>query len=141
MSENRCLLMIVEDDTDNYEVTKKILNENCPNVDHVWARDGEEALDYLVNQNNPKPAIIFLDLNMPKVDGWECLKEIRASEKLKPIPVIILTNSNNPADVVRAYRSGANSFVSKPSNYKELVRFFDAFRTYWFEFSQFPRTF
>ena len=139
MSENKTLLMIVEDDADNYKFTKEALKESCPNVEHLWVKDGEEALAYLADQNNLKPSIIFLDLNMPKIDGFECLKEIRASEKLKPVPVIILTNSNNPADAVRAYRAGANSFVSKPFSYTEFVKFFMAFRMYWLEFSQVPK--
>ena len=139
MTEKQCLVLIVEDDTDDYALAKEALKECCPGIDLVWAKDGEEALGYLSDKNNPQPSVIFLDLNMPKIDGWECLKEIRTSERLKHIPIVILTNSNNPADVVRAYRSGANNFVRKPSNYKELVRFLHTFRMYWFEYSMLPK--
>ena len=138
MTENKYLVMVVEDDVDSYTILQEALKQNCPNADHRWAKDGEEALDYLSDQKNHRPSVIFLDLNMPKIDGWECLEKIRTSEKLKHIPVIILTNSNNPADVTRAYRSGANNFVTKPSSYKELARFLQTFHAYWFEFSQLP---
>ncbi len=114
MSKEKYTVMIAEDDEDDYALAKDALKEGCPDVTQIWAKDGEEALDYLLDESKTAPSVIFLDLNMPKIDGWQCLTRIRSSEKLKHIPVVVLTNSATPADIMKAYQLGANNYVRKP---------------------------
>jgi CheY-like chemotaxis protein len=100
--------------------------------------DGVELLDYLNKRGKykdadlPYPKVIMLDLNMPKKDGRECLKEIKANPKLNRIPIVIYSTSNNPDDISNSYELGASSYITKPYSYKELVEIIDIFRKYWF---------
>jgi DNA-binding response OmpR family regulator len=108
-------------------------------------RDGEEALDFLFNRGAfadrpavPPPGLVLLDLNLPKVDGLQVLKEIRAAESTRAIPVIILTSSREERDLVESYRIGINSYIQKPVGFDE---FQDTVRTlglYWMEINQPP---
>src|SRR5690606_16488941 len=107
--------------------------------------DGEELIDYLKQRGKykdvatPRPGMILLDLNMPRKDGRETLKEIKADPDLKDIPVVIFTTSKAEEDVFRSYQLGSNSFITKPVTFEKLVRVIGALGTYWFKIVKLPQ--
>jgi len=135
--ENKAILL-VEDNADDELLTLRALKKNNIRNEVIVARDGSEALDYLFGTGvhagrdlSVMPQIILLDLKLPKVDGFEVLDRVRASELTKLLPVVILTTSNEDQDRIRGYGLGANSFVRKPV---EFEKFIDAVRQlglYW----------
>ena len=107
--------------------------------------DGQEALDFLFHRGRyedkceyPRPDIVLLDINMPKMDGIEVLKSIKDDLELNFIPVIMLTSSKEEEDIVGSYRAGASSFMQKPVGYEEFVKFVDGFNTYWHTINKLP---
>jgi len=136
---NRSLsILIAEDDEDYFLLAKEGLQEAQIGEDIKWVRDGEELMDYLRHQGPyadpaaaPRPDIILLDLNMPKKDGREVLKEIKTNPELLAIPIVVLTTSREERDVALSYQAGANSFIRKPLSYNRLVEILKAFRQYW----------
>jgi CheY-like chemotaxis protein len=137
-------ILIVDDSPKDIELAISALaQKNLANEVDV-AEDGEEALDYLykrgrfANNDNGTPAVILLDIKMPKMDGIECLKQIRSDPKFKLIPVIMVTSSREERDLVESYRLGANSYVVKPV---DIVQFIDAIKVlgqYWAVINQPP---
>jgi DNA-binding response OmpR family regulator len=120
-------ILLVEDDPRDVELTMEALGENnLMNVVDVVG-DGEKALDYLFKRgkfaarSGNSPAVILLDLKLPKVDGKEVLKAIRADEKTRMIPVVVLTSSREERDLVESYRLGVNAYVVKPVDFHEFV--------------------
>ena len=108
-------------------------------------KDGEELMHYLRHQNDfsnpekaPEPSLILLDLNMPRKDGREALREIKSDPKLRHIPVVVLTTSRAEEDVVRSYEFGVNSFITKPLTFQGLVDAMKALGRYWFEVVALP---
>lgn len=138
-------VLIAEDDDDDFFLTQRAFEKlNLANQIHRVA-DGEELLSYLRKEGDysdpasyPLPYIILLDLNMPKKDGREALKEIKADPKLKNIPVVILTTSAAEEDVIRSYDLGVNSFIRKPVDAGEFIETIGALKKYWFEIVQLP---
>jgi DNA-binding response OmpR family regulator len=130
-------ILLVEDDPKDAELTLTGLAEyNLANeVDVV--RDGEEALDYLYRRRghhsrpNGNPAVLLLDLKLPKIDGFEVLQQIRADEKLSMIPVVILTSSHEERDLVRSYELGVNAYVVKPVDFHEFVNAVKRLGMFW----------
>ena len=120
-------ILLVEDDPKDVELTLTALEEYKLVNEVVVARDGEEALDYLYRRGgfegrpNGNPAVLLLDLKLPKVDGLEVLQQVRADEKLKMIPVVVLTSSHEERDLVASYRLGVNAYVVKPVDFHEFV--------------------
>ena len=120
-------ILIVEDDPNDVELTLTALDEYKLANEVVVARDGEEALDYLYCRGNFKtrssdnPAVLLLDLKLPKRDGLEVLQQIKSDEKLKMIPVVVLTSSHEEKDVVASYKLGVNAYVVKPVDFHEFV--------------------
>ena len=131
------LILLAEDDEDDYLILRDAFGE-CPlDVELARVRDGEELLEYL--EKAPLlPSIILLDLNMPRKDGREALKEIKSNEKWRHIPVVALTTSNMQSDVRHVYQLGAANFIRKPSSYSEMLRAIAAFQDYWFKVSLLP---
>jgi DNA-binding response OmpR family regulator len=120
-------ILIVEDNDNDLELTTDALSEyNLANFIDV-ARDGEEALDYLYKRGkfkeraNGNPIVILLDLKLPKVSGFEVLKTIKSDEKLKTIPVVILTSSKEETDIINGYDLGVNSYVVKPVEFHNFI--------------------
>ncbi len=120
-------IFLVEDDDRDIELITRALKKTDL-VTHIdSARDGQEALDYVHcegrfrDRHPSNPALIILDIKMPKVDGLQVLGEIRRSEKMKYVPVVLLTSSNHPSDKKVAYQKGANAFVVKPFNYQSFA--------------------
>ena len=120
-------ILLVEDDPKDVELTLTALEEYHLANEVVVARDGEEALDYLyrrgsfATRSNDNPAVLLLDLKLPKVDGLEVLQQIKSDENLKIIPVVVLTSSHEEKDMVASYRLGVNAYVVKPVDIHEFV--------------------
>jgi CheY-like chemotaxis protein len=138
-------ILIAEDDAEDRMLTTDAMNENrlVNRIDFV--EDGEDLMDYLNNRGKysdakkyPLPGIILLDLNMPRKDGREALKEIKSSDHLKKIPVIILTTSKAEEDILRSYNLGVNSFITKPVTFNGMVNIMKAIGKYWLEIVELP---
>ncbi len=133
-------ILLVEDDDDDYLLIQKAFQEADLCYALCRVRDGEKLMDYLLSRGDfydeslyPRPILILLDLNMPRKDGREALKEIKSHPKLHKIPVIILTTSKNESDVVCCYELGANSFIRKPTDFHNLVGVVKIIKHYWLE--------
>jgi len=130
-------ILIVEDDPKDVELTLTALEEYNLANEVVVTRDGEEALDYLYCRGNFKmrtsdnPAVLLLDLKLPKVDGLEVLQQIKADEKLKMIPVVVLTSSREERDMVASYKLGVNAYVVKPVDFHEFVNAIKELGIFW----------
>jgi CheY-like chemotaxis protein len=120
-------ILLVEDDPNDIELTLSALTESRLANEVVVARDGEEALDYLyrrgiyVSRAEANPAVMLLDLKLPKVDGLEVLERVKADPHLRAIPVVVLTSSREEQDLVKSYNSGTNAYVVKPVDFHEFV--------------------
>lgn len=120
-------ILLVEDDPNDLELTLTGLDEYNLANEVVVARDGEEALDYLFHRGkfaareDGNPVVVLLDLKLPKVDGLEVLRRMKADESLKIVPVVILTSSREERDMVEGYRLGTNAYVVKPVDFHQFV--------------------
>jgi len=134
------VILMADDDADDLLLARDALTE-CDFAGQLeCVPDGELLVDYLFHRgryagaaNSPRPGLILLDLNMPKKDGREALREIKADPDLRRIPVVIFTTSRTDTDVTVAYELGANSFITKPSAFDALVRVMQTLRSYWFD--------
>jgi CheY-like chemotaxis protein len=130
-------ILLVEDDPNDVELTLTALEEYHLANEVVVARDGAEALDYLyrrgayAERSNGSPAVLLLDLKLPKVDGLEVLQQIKRDEKLKIIPVVVLTSSREERDMVASYRLGVNAYVVKPVDFHEFVNAIKELGVFW----------
>ena len=124
-------ILFVEDNPDDVDLTLRCFKKNNILNPVVVAKDGEEALEYLFGQKAFKPALILLDLKLPKIDGLEVLRRIRADEKTKLLPVVILTSSREEKDLINGYKCGANSYVRKPVNFEEFAIAMQHLGVYW----------
>lgn len=124
-------ILLVEDDPDHVELTMNALKENgIGSMIHV-AGDGEEALRYIYDSVSAKPDLILLDIRLPRIDGFEVLKRIKADPDLQSIPVVLLTTSSEDGDVIQGYKFGANSYVTKPVRFKNYVEKIKNIKSYW----------
>jgi CheY-like chemotaxis protein len=120
-------ILLVEDDPHDIELTLIGLGKNNLANEVAVVRDGEEALKYLLDRKNIEsrdvnnPSVIMLDLKLPKINGLDLLRQIRANEKLAMVPVVIFTSSGEEPDIKEAYRLGANAYVVKPVNFNEFI--------------------
>lgn len=139
MAQVKKKILIIDDDEDDFSLMSDAFKETCSSdVEVDWKKDGEEALDYFFGRDEDGlPALVLLDLNMPKIDGREVLKRLRAADKFQHLPVVVFTNSSDRRDILQSYRMGANSYVRKPAGYGELVSFARTFCAYWFKYSSF----
>jgi len=130
-------ILIVEDDPNDVELTLMALEEYNLANEVVVTRDGQEALDYLhrrgqySNRSEGNPAVILLDLKLPKVDGLEVLQQVKSDERLKMVPVIVLTSSHQEKDVMRSYNLGVNAYVVKPVDFHEFVNAVKELGVFW----------
>lgn len=141
---NSCVV-IAEDDEDDFLLIKEAFKEAGLNYELHWTKDGEELLDYLFAlddkngfEGRTKPGLIILDLNMPKVSGFEALREIKSHPSLRKIPVVILTTSQSEDDVIQSYDLGVNSFIQKPIRFETLVDVIHTLDQYWFKVVKLP---
>ena len=130
-------ILLVEDDPKDVELTMTALEEYNLSNEVVVAMDGEEALDYLYyrgkfqRRSSDNPAVVLLDLKLPKVDGLEVLETIKQDEKLKMIPVVVLTSSREERDLVASYKLGVNAYVVKPVDFHEFVNAIKELGVFW----------
>ena len=130
-------ILMVEDDPKDVELTLTALEEYNLANEVVVARDGEEALDYLYCRGNfatrsaDNPAVLLLDLKLPKVDGLEVLQQIKSDEQLRMIPVVVLTSSHEEKDMVASYKLGVNAYVVKPVDFHEFVNAIKELGIFW----------
>lgn len=138
-------ILIADDDLEDQQLIYDALKESYLKNNIQCVENGEDLLLYLRNEGNysdkqkhPTPGIVLLDLNMPKKDGREALKEIKEDPVLKNIPIIILTTSSAEADILKTYNLGANSFITKPVTFSAMVETMSALKKYWFEIVELP---
>jgi len=138
-------VLMADDDPDDCLFVKDAFGETGMAKDFRCVEDGEELLSYLRRQGkyadtslSPHPDLILLDLNMPRKDGREALKEIKLNPDLRSIPIVILTTSREERDVAESYSMGANSFITKPSDFDELIEFVRTLGAYWFGLVNLP---
>lgn len=131
-------ILLVEDNPDDVELTTRALEKSRISNELVVARDGVEALDYIYGRgifagrdHDAMPQVILLDLNMPRMDGLEFLRRIRADEKTRLLPVVVLTTSNDDRDKIESYKLGANSYVRKPVDFNQFVEAVQQLGLYW----------
>ncbi|MDR9410981.1 MAG: response regulator [Balneolaceae bacterium] len=137
MAESDNYILLVEDNPDDVELTILAFKKNNFANEIKVVEDGEEAIHFLSGKNNEGiskfgyPELILLDLKLPKVNGHEVLKEIKADKKTKRIPVVILTSSQEEEDIIKGYDLGANSYVRKPVDYQDFVEVVNNLGVYW----------
>jgi len=138
-------ILLADDDEEDRMLTSDALKESRVANDLRFVTDGDELLDYLYRRGDfssaesaPRPGLILLDLNMPRKDGREALKEIKADPELRRIPIIILTTSKAEEDIYRTYDLGANSFITKPVHFPALVEVMKEIGRYWIEIVELP---
>ncbi|WP_026736528.1 response regulator [Fischerella sp. PCC 9605] len=138
-------ILMADDDEDDCMLAREALAESRLANDLHIVRNGEELMDYLYQRgryadpkSSPRPGLILLDLNMPKKDGREALKEIKNDPELRQIPVVVLTTSKAEEDIYRTYDLGANSFIIKPMTFAALVEVMRTIGKYWFEIVELP---
>ena len=130
-------ILLVEDDPKDIDLTMTALDEYKLANEVVVTRDGEEALDYLYcrgdfqTRTTDNPAVLLLDLKLPKVDGLEVLQQIKSDEKLRMIPVVVLTSSHEEKDMVASYKLGVNAYVVKPVDFHEFVNAIKELGIFW----------
>ena len=123
-------ILLVEDNPNDAELTQRALKKANVGGRLAIVRDGAEALDYLLS-DRPKPKVIFLDLKLPKIDGLEVLRRIRAEESTKLQPIVVLTSSKEDEDVVRSYSLGANAYVVKPVQFEDFRKAVSTLGAFW----------
>ncbi len=127
---NHVTILLVEDNPDDAALTELALRGGVA-ANLEIARDGREALDYLLNDANDLPRLVLLDLGLPDTDGLEVLRRIREHERTSLSPVVILTSSSSPDDVAAGYRCGANSYVRKPVDFDQFAGLVREIGSYW----------
>lgn len=140
------LILLVEDNPDEEALALRALSHNGINSEVVVARDGAEALDFLFGEGayagrdtSIMPTVTFLDLRLPKVDGLEVLKRIRADDRTKLLPVVTLTSSDEKIDIITSYESKVNSYVRKPVSFTAFTEAVGQLGMYWMQLNEAPR--
>jgi CheY-like chemotaxis protein len=138
-------ILIADDDSDDRLLMKRLLKQSRLYNDLRFVEDGEALLDYLYQRGPysaagaaPRPGLILLDLNMPKISGREALAEIKTDPNLRTIPIVVLTTSKAQQEIYRSYDLGANSFITKPVNFEAMVEIMRAVTSYWFSIVELP---
>ena len=139
------IILLVEDNPDDAKLTLRALHKNNISNEVVVAHDGVEALEYLLgsgsqagNNSNLLPQVVLLDLNLPKLNGLEVLRRLRAEERTKLLPVVILTSSNEEEDRISGYALGANSYVRKPVDFSQFMEAARQLGLYWLVLNEAP---
>ncbi len=139
------VILLADDDPDDLHMTRRALEKNGLAANVYTVGDGEQLLEFLQHRGefappalSPRPALILLDLNMPKMDGREALAKIKTDQALHRIPVVVMTTSTAEQDILRAYELGSNSFISKPITLAELVDVTRVLGQYWFQVVKLP---
>ena len=139
------MILMADDDSDDRMMARDAFEVNRLDNELRFVEDGEELMDYLFRRgkytdpkDSPRPGLILLDLNMPRMDGREALKEIKSDPDFHSIPVVVLTTSSAEEDVVRSYDLGVNSFITKPVSFEGLVEVIKQTGYYWLQIVKLP---
>jgi len=139
------VILLVEDDRGDQELTRRALAEGKNPTELHIVEDGEEALAYLFRcgkykdpATSPRPDLLLLDLNLPRVDGREVLEQVRGDSKLRRMAVVVLSTSRQEEDILRSYEAGCNSFITKPGDINQFTRAVQALEEYWFQIVVLP---
>jgi two-component system response regulator len=139
------VILMADDDADDRMLTKDALQESRVLNELRFVEDGEQLMNYLMRRgeysdpnDSPRPGLILLDLNMPRKDGREALKEIKNDPNLRRIPIVVMTTSQAEEDIYRSYDFGASSFITKPVTFDRLVELMRTLGQYWVEFVELP---
>jgi CheY-like chemotaxis protein len=132
------IIFLVEDNPDDVELTLRAFARSKLTNRIDVARDGQEALDYLLDPGRELPAVVLLDLKLPKLDGHEVLRRIRLEERTRRLPVVVLTSSSEETDIVTSYDRGANSFVRKPVDFSQFIEAARHLGLYWLVLNERP---
>ncbi len=145
MKKEPVVILLADDDPDDRELTQRALQRSRVRNTVHCVEDGEELLEYLrregrfADSDAPRPGLILLDLNMPRMDGREALEQIKKDPKLRKIPVVVLTTSDAEQDIVRSYDLGVNAFVTKPVTFEGLADVIRVMSDFWFEIVRLPQ--
>jgi CheY-like chemotaxis protein len=138
-------VLLIEDNADHAILTMRALKEGNMLNEIFWVKDGQDALDFLYQRERyatearaPRPGLILLDIRLPKVDGHEVLRQIKADPSLRAIPVIMLTTSERDDEITACYGNGANSYVSKPVRFTDFVETVKSLKLYWVMVNRLP---
>ena len=137
-------ILLVEDNPNDAELTMEALGEKNLANEVVWLKDGQDALDYLYcngvyeGRDKINPALILLDLKMPRVDGMQVLKKVKEDPVLKTIPVVILTSSREESDLLEGYNHGVNAFMVKPVNFGDFMHSVSSLGSFWAVLNEVP---
>ena len=139
------VILMADDDQDDCILVKDAFDQLHMAIELLFVEDGERLLDFLNHRGAyedsdrfPRPSLILLDLNMPKKDGREALREIKSNRGLRNIPIVVLTTSKEEEDICKCYKWGANSFITKPVSFEGLVEVMRSLVKYWFEVVELP---
>ncbi len=139
------VILMADDDLDDCLLAKEALAESPLANSLYFVHDGEELMDYLYHRGEyteqshaPRPGLLLLDINMPKKDGIEALRELKADLVLRSIPVVVLTTSLSEEDIFRSYDLGANSYITKPVTFRDLADVMHTLKRYWFDIVNLP---
>lgn len=130
-------ILLVEDNPNDAELTLRALRKSDVGARLAIARDGAEALEYLLS-NRPKPKVVFLDLKLPKIDGLEVLRRVRADDRTRSVPVVVLTSSQEERDISECYKLGVNSYVVKPVEFDKFYKAVGDLGMYWLVLNKSP---
>ncbi len=147
MKKDPVVILLADDDPDDRELTQRALKRSRVRNTVRCVEDGEELLEYLRREGRygqpgadaPRPGLILLDLNMPRMDGREALEQIKKDPKLRKVPVVVLTTSDAEQDIVRSYDLGVNAFVTKPVTFEGLADVVRIMSDFWFEIVRLPQ--
>ena len=141
-------ILLVEDNPDDRELMRLAFSQSDIEHNLVIVSDGIEALNYLLAEEEfgqrdlaDMPALVLLDINLPKINGIEVLKRIRAHSQIKLVPVVIVSSSDEPQDLIDSYINGCNSYIRKPIHFTQLQNFVREISTYWLTINQLPPVF
>ena len=126
-------VLLVEDNADDEALTVRALRKLDPTCVVEVARDGQQAVDYLTTEGSACPDLILLDLKLPKLNGIEVLRHARANVRMRTVPTVMLTSSDEPSDLMGSYEAGASGFVRKPVGYEEYVEVVRALGRFWLQ--------
>ena len=139
------MILLVEDNADDELLTLRALKKNNIGNNVFVVRDGAEALDFLFCTNvyadrdpHEMPQLILLDIKLPKIDGLEVLRRLRADERTRLLPVVMLTSSNEERDLIEGYKSGANSYLRKPVDFTQFMEYIRELGLYWLKLNEAP---
>jgi len=139
------VILLAEDDRGDQELTRRALEEGKIRNDLRVVEDGEQALAYLYRRGkykdpaaSPRPDLLLLDLNLPRVDGRQVLEKVRSDSKLRRMAVVVLTTSRQEEDILRSYELGCNSFITKPVGMDQFIQVIHALEEYWFQIVVLP---